>query len=168
MGFCLHSMNTCDLWLWIWIPLQISVWLIGAFCVQSSTDPQTGYSISVWFSVGMLNCGYLCTTWDTSTKWTDFNGGGHLHSTESNKNIHWSKLCRKQYVPIQMKWLKGLPQFISRVNLLQFSEIQIMLLSFGNAFVSQKHFGTPKGNKYLNKKAISVIWVNNLMYIGAK
>lgn len=67
-----------------------------------------------------------------------------------------------------MKWLKGLPQFISRVNLLQFSEIQTMFLSFGNAFVSQKYFGTPKGNKYLNKKAIAVIGVNNLMYIGAK
>lgn len=43
-----------------------------------------------------------------------------------------------------------------------------MFLSFGNAFVSQKYFGTPKGNKYLNKKAIAVIGVNNLMYIGAK
>lgn len=41
-----------------------------------------------------------------------------------------------------------------------------MFLSFGNAFVSQKYFGTPKGNKYLNKKAIAVIGVNNLMYIG--
>lgn len=39
-----------------------------------------------------------------------------------------------------------------------------MFLSFGNAFVSQKYFGTPKGNKYLNKKAIAVIGVNNLMY----
>lgn len=168
MGFCLHSMNTCDLWLWIWIPLQISVWLIGAFCVLSSTDPHTGYSISVWFSVGMLNCGYLCTTWGNFNQMDRFYWWRSFYSTESNKNIHWSKLCRKQYVPIQMKWLKGLPQFISRVNLLQFSEIQTMFLSFGNAFVSQKYFGTPKGNKYLNKKAIAVIGVNNLMYIGAK